>query len=316
MKAITILSSSMLLLCLILCGCAAYEKSYKTKGENLSMKVKEDKTLLANTLTSQETPSRGLGVDVVGQALTVAFAGVSSLLSEDTKSYNAEYHSSSNDMFFYKNPTTKGCYDPNGMQFNGFDFLRTFDNDGKTDTAIYMSFSIDKSNQFQYNIVNNSFFRLKLDKLVLNYAKAKIDKPCWYFPWSYLFVKARNKKINMDVNITITGTWINEYMQIFKDQTLGKFNLSLRKMPMDKADPKYKVYYDSLKGASLNGICFLPPRSYGHYYDAGGELQDCWGQGLYSISTSVTESGKQNLDALKASIWALDTLQNFIPVSK
>ena len=279
---------------LILSGCVAYENSYKIDGEKLAMKIKEDSSLLTKKLPSQEIASRGLATDIIGKSASVVFASVKNLIDNDTKKYSAEYNSGLSNLYFYRKPSAKGANDPEGMQFYGYEFLRTFDNNGKTDTALYMAVSIDKSNK--YDIVNNSIFRLKLDKFVFNYSKAKINGSCWYLPWSYLFAN-KKKKINMDVKITITGTWINEQQQIFKDETLGTFYLTLRDMPIDKSMPGYKEYYDKLKGTILNGISFLPPRSFGYYYDEEQNLAKCWGQGIYGISVSYKETSKENFCA-------------------
>src|ERR1035437_9275862 len=152
MKNIYILLFSIALFCLVLSGCVAYENSNKTKGEIVVMKVKEDTSLLTKKLPSQEIATRGLITNIIGKAVSVAFTSVKKMIEKDTKKYNAEYSSGLSDMYFYKVPSARGPIDPEGMQFNGYEFLRTFDNNGKTDTALYMAVSIDKSNK--YDIVN------------------------------------------------------------------------------------------------------------------------------------------------------------------
>jgi len=286
---------SVSLITLIFSGCVAYENSYKIDGEKLVMKVKEDSSLLTKKMPPQEIASRGLATDIIGKAGSIAFTSIKNLIDNDSKKYNAEYHSGLNNLYFYKKPSSRGPNDPEGMQFKGYEFLRTFDNNGKVDTALYMAVSIDMSNK--YDIVNNSIFRLKLDKFVFNYSKAKINGSRWYYPWTYIFSNAKENKINMDVKITISGTWINEQQQIFKNEELGVFYLTLRNMPIDKSTPGYKEYYDKIKGTILNGLCFLPPRSFGYYYDEEQNLTKCWGQGIYSILVTCTESSKENFYA-------------------
>jgi hypothetical protein len=277
---------------IILSGCVAHKNSYKTKSESVIMTVKEDTLLLAEGLPSQEVAARGLTDEILGKAVTIAAQGIKKLIEADSKRYTAEYSTALTEMYFYSMPSEKGPIDPEGMQFSGYNVLRTAKVNGKMDTAFYMSVSLDTTNK--YDIVNNSIFRLELEDFVFNYAKAKVTGYRWYLPWTLAYKNPKKNKIDMDVTITITGTWINEQQQMNKDVELGKFYLTLRDMPIDKNSTGYKEYFESLKGTKLSGMCFLPIRSYGYYYNDEGKLTKCWGQGIYSVWVSFKEAGKEN----------------------
>ncbi|MEO7983002.1 MAG: hypothetical protein ABI688_02865, partial [Bacteroidota bacterium] len=120
-------------------------------------------------------------------------------------------------------------------------------------------------------------FRLKLAEFKLLYSKIKMTR-------------AQKNGINLDLEITINSSYVNEMGELFDNVELGKFCLLLRGAPMDKNSPGYAQYYDRLKGKAIDGRSFIVPRSFGYYKNQIGVVTRCFSQGVYSIDVKVTES--------------------------
>lgn len=280
-------------------GCVANKYSSKVEGESVALKVKEDANLIKYaTMQPQNTPelaseskSRGM-VDIIGKVASTAVNGVISLVDKEKNKYSASYQNSLGQCYFYDQISESSALDPSGMQFSGFTFLRRFTDDlGKTDTAVYAKFKVDENNA--YEIINNSVFKLKLDELKINYAKAKILARKWYQPLSW-FMAPEYPTLNMDFEITITSSFVTREGVIFNDVPVGKFYLTLRKIPLDKTDPAHDRFYANLKNDNIIGRSFLVPRSFGYYYDSKRQIKPCYGQGMYNIVVKVTESSRPN----------------------
>lgn len=280
-------------------GCASNKYSSKVNGESVALKVKEDANLIKySTLKPQNTPelaseskSRGM-VDIIGKAASLAVNGVISLMDKEKSKYTASYQNSVGQCYFYDQISESSALDPTGMQFAGFTFLRRVtDNLGKTDTAVYAKFRVDESNA--YEIINNSVFKLKLDELKVNYAKAKIMARKWYQPLSW-FMAPEYPTLNIDFEITITSYYVTREGVIFDNVPVGKFYLTLRDIPLDKTDPAHDKFYANLKNNTVIGQSFLVPRSFGYYYDSKHQIKPSYGQGMYNIVVKVNESSRPN----------------------
>jgi len=280
-------------------GCATNKYSSKVEGESVALKVKEDANMIKYaTMQPQSTPelaseskSRGM-MDIIGKVASVAANGVISLVDKEKNKYSASYQNSVGQCYFYDQISESSALDPTGMQFAGFTFLRLVtDNRGKTDTAVYAKFKLDENNA--YEIINNSVFKLKLDELKVNYAKAKILARKWYQPFSW-FMAPEYPSLNVDFEITFTSSFVTREGVIFNDVPVGKFYLTLRNIPLDKTDPRYDKYYANVKNNTIMGRSFLVPRSFGYYYDSKRQIKPCYGQGMYNIVVKVNESSRPN----------------------
>lgn len=280
-------------------GCATNKYSSKVEGESVVLKVKEDANLIKySTLQPQNTPelasdskSRGM-VDIIGKVASAAVNGVISLVDKEKNKYSASYQNSVGQCYFYDQISESSALDPTGMQFAGFTFLRRItDNLGKTDTALYAKFRVDENNA--YEIINNSVFKLKLDELKVNYAKAKILARKWYQPLSW-FMAPEYPTLNIDFEITFTSSYVTREGVIFNDIPVGKFYLILREIPLDKTDPAHDKFYANVKNNNIIGQSFLVPRSFGYYYDSKRQIKPSYGQGIYNIVVKVNESSRPN----------------------
>lgn len=281
----------------ILQFCTASKYSNKTKNESVAMKVDENSNAINYALFQQQSiptlASRGektRASAMVGKAVSYAIKGAMMAIDMEKKKYTATYKQELTDLFFYDQLSTESAFDPVGMQFQGFKLIRTIrDKSGKTDTAIFANFILDTENP--YEIINNSFFKLRLSDIKINYAKAKIASSKWYIPSSLL---KNPDKLNIDFEITIRSSWVTPEGNFNSNVVIGKFYLNLRDIPMDRNSPEYGKYIEKLKNTALIGKCSLVPRSYGYYYFNTDQLKKCFGQGLYTINIDVKESGAMN----------------------
>jgi hypothetical protein len=276
------------ILCYFLNGCVSSKYGSKRKDENLSIdtiQFKNKKEIINfKDLKDQKAPALALrgarGIisisPVTNSLVSLASNALKKVISNEQKKYTASYQFGINDLFFYDQLSTESAFDPTGLNFNGFSITRTFKNKNKIDTALTASFIIDTSNV--YDIINNSTFRLRLQKLDLNFAKAKV-------------AKMQKNKINIDIEISFVTSYINQTGTFYENVTLGKFYLLLRNAPLDSLDKNYKTYYDKLNGKLLNGKSFIVPRSTGYHKD-GGEFLRSFSQGNYSIIVKVKECSK------------------------
>ncbi len=275
---------------LFLSGCAGSKVGSAGKGEELNMKITEERDIV-NFYALKEQPTlslaargsnkaRGLNIaSLAGNAIGLATDAIKKVIDNEKKKYIADYQFAKTDLYFYDQLSNEGPFDPVGMQFAGFRIARTFVNkEGITDTAFTASFSVDTTNA--YEILNNSIFRLRLDEYNLKYAKAKVPA-------------TNENKLNMDIEITIHSTYVNAEGILFDNVTLGKFYLFIRSAPLNPSVENYAAYYNGLKGQKLSGRSFIVPRSFGYHIEDGRPMQG-YSQGAYNIDVKVKESSKDS----------------------
>ncbi|MFT3980765.1 MAG: hypothetical protein QM687_09875 [Ferruginibacter sp.] len=269
----------------VLAGCAGSKNGSASNNDSLKMNVEEKPDVINySSLKQQEVPDmagradkgRGPLTGLVGGAVSLATNAVKQMIAKDKKKYTAAYSYGLTDLYFYDQLSLDGPFDPLGLQFSGFKMVRTFENNGKTDTALVAEFELDAANP--YEILNNSIFRLKLKSLTLNYAKAKVP--------------GNNNYLNMDFEISFNSSYVNNQGALFKNMELGKFYFFLRKAPLDKNDPGYADYYKNLAGKKLDGQSFIVPRSFGYHITGANNAQPSYSQGAYTITVNVKESSK------------------------
>lgn len=294
---------SLLLSALLLASCAASKLSKKEKGESIDMTINQGSEVINYALLErQQIPSlssriakdrdRGLiTAALIGQAVSAGSKAVKKLIDAENEKYTAEYNSGLTNLFFYDQLSVKSAFDPIGMQFSGFTFVRTFKNKrGEIDTAIIARFSLDADSNSIYDVFNNSFFKLRLDSIEVRYAKARVSGSRWYLPWT-LYKKKDDEKLNLDFEIKFTTNYVNKDGNLFSNVELGTFYLNLRDAPLNKTTKGYTAYYNDLKGKKLDGFSFLVPRSFGYYYQEGS-FRESYSKGLYNVLINVKESSK------------------------
>ncbi|RYY89549.1 MAG: hypothetical protein EOO15_05825 [Chitinophagaceae bacterium] len=268
-------------------GCAGYRAGSASEKERVVVNIAEKPDVINYAvMVKQDVPSlaargsaRGAVSGLAGGAISLATNAIKQMIAKDKAKYNAEYSQALTDLYFYDQLSTQGPFDPIGMQFNGFRMVRTFQNEGRMDTALIADFELDTSNP--YEIINNSIFRLKLRSLKLNYAKAK--------------VAANGKRtLNMDFEIVFNSSYVNGDGVLFKNVELGKFYFFLRDAPLDSTASGYAEYYNALQGQRLEGKSFIVPRSFGYHVVASNATEPSFSQGAYDIHINVKESSRNS----------------------
>lgn len=287
------ISSLLLVLSILLYGCAASNLGSAIKEENLKMKINEQRDIinpenlraqrilsLDERTMSNGIASRGLFSSAAVGLVSLATDAVKKMIANEKKKYTAEYKFGLTDLYFYDQLSKDGPFDPVGLQFSGFKLIRTFINkDGNTDTAMFANFSLDTVNSAE--MINNSIFRLRLKEFQMNYAKAKIEM-------------GSEKKLNMDFEITFITSYVNNQGVLFDGTVLGKFYLFLRDIPLEKKISGYESYYEKIQDSLLIGKSFIIPRSFGYHREPDGSIKPGYSQGAYSIQVNVKESSKDH----------------------
>jgi hypothetical protein len=285
-----------IVLVLLVGSCTSYKYSNKSKNESVVLSaVHFEEALTLKKAVLMNNPdldaSRGfISTDLLIQGANLAIQGVNHLIKESQKNYNAEYIGGLNNENFYAANSSKGMMDPDGVQFKGFVFERTFkQKKEQPEMAVKAWFSLDQS-KIQ-DIYFNSKFYLKLDSIQIKYSKVKINEKKWYLPWT-LFLRTP-KTFNLDFEIAVMSNWIDENGLIHQSVPFGKFLLPLRNIPIDPDKKETGIYFDKLRNTHLSGSSYLIPRSVTFCTDKRGEVNQCFGRGAFDIQVKVRESSKE-----------------------
>lgn len=252
---------------------------FEMKVDTASNIIAFDKIKYQKAYTLDERSGRGI---ISSFLIDKSIEGIKSLINNRNKKFNADYSFAIKDESFYDQVSSEGPFDPTGIRFRGFTVARLFKlNNNTSDTAFIARFRLDTSGESISELMNNSIFRLKLDTFILKSAKVSLPRHLKY--------------LNIDIEISFVSSYINTNGQINEDVTLGKFIYTIRNAPLDPTDTDYTSYYKNLPKTNPDcaGYSFLIPRSIGYYKDEEtNKIQQCWGEGLYSIKVAVKESSK------------------------
>jgi hypothetical protein len=243
----------------------------------------------------------GLITSAANTALGYAISATKTVIANEKGKYTATTNYGNTDDYFYAQPSLAGPFDPSGMQFTGFDVMRTIKReDGSIDTAMFATFEVDTSRAQE--ILNNFVFRLKLTKFWVRYVKPKVA----------MFSKRR---MSVEFNISFLTALITPDGQMKDSVVLGKFHLLLNNISIRHGDPEFGLCENMGKEShekeshekekrkdkekekgkepQVTGKAFIVPRSYG-YFKVGGKAVPGYNQGSYSIVVSMKECTKPN----------------------
>lgn len=184
---------------------------------------------------------------------------------------------------FYSMPSSQGAMDPIGMKFNGIGCLRK---EGQ-DTVFYVSCHIDK-NKLE-RIINHSKFELILDTLIISPTHSNLPNTTLDIPFSF----KERKNFCFTLNMKLTSSWINHLTQLFRDQELGNFTLSV---PVDSVSLDERGFFryvreeDSPSKYKIIGESFIVPRSFMPYRNSQNLYQNSWGTGEYKLAIELRET--------------------------
>jgi hypothetical protein len=211
-----------------------------------------------------------LATDLIGQAATA----INTIITNEQSKYTTVSSFVLTDSYFYDQPSTDGPFDPVGMQFKGFDVVRTVKGkDGQTDTAFIARFALDTNRTAE--ILYNSTFMLKMTDFRLKNVKPKVS------------ISNKTKKLSVEFDISFIASYINHDGNLIDNITLGKFHKLIQGVSIDLKKEDFGRWTDGDSG--VTGKSFIIPRSYGYVID-GKKVEKGYNRGLYSILITVKES--------------------------
>lgn len=205
---------------------------------------------------------------------------------------------------FYQTRSSNGPLDPTGMNFNGFgcrQVIEYVDDAGepKEEEVFYLSCRVRMDEQGIARMLNHSKFEVLIDTLRFNYKLCDLpnDSLGNNLDKRIGFSFAKRSDLRFMVDASITSSWINQALMVYKDQPLGNFHIEASIDP-GKIDPdgifRYYAGADNMgKRVSVSGDCFLVPRSYVGSTDMQN-VDDSWGTGQYKVEMTITEACRIN----------------------
>lgn len=184
---------------------------------------------------------------------------------------------------FYKQTSFDGAMDPKGMRFDGIGCLRK----ENKDTVFYISCHIDRSKINR--IINHSKFELVLDTLIISPTRSNLPNSSLDIPFSF----EERKNFTLSMNIKLLSSWMNEIVQLQKNQELGEFSINI---PVDQSVLDNKGYLRYVRNANdvpaykVLGESFIVPRSYMGYRDENDNYKNSWGTGEYKLDITLKET--------------------------
>ena len=226
-----------------------------------------------------------LGVNAIGALLTR-----NSRLKEEWEEtvkqenvYQTQISTVSEVNDFYKQTSFDGAMDPKGMRFDGIGCLRK----ENKDTVFYISCHIDRSKINR--IINHTKFELVLDTLIISPTHSNLPNSSLDIPFSF----EERKNFTLSMNIKLLSSWMNEIVQLQKNQELGEFSINI---PVDQSVLDNKGYLHYVRNANdapaykVLGESFIVPRSYMGYRDENDNYKNSWGTGEYKLDITLKET--------------------------
>ena len=226
-----------------------------------------------------------LGVNAIGSVLTrnarLKVKWADTVIAENIYKTKISTVSEIND--FYKEASFEGAMDPKGMRFDGIGCLRLEDND----TVFYLSCHIDRSKIDR--IVKHSKFELVLDTLIVSPTHSNLPNTYLDLPYSF----AERDNFTLSMNIKLISSWMNEIVQLQKNQELGAFVLNVPVDPEELDEKGFLRYVrnrDEEPTYKIVGESFIVPRSYMGYRDKDDNYKNIWGTGEYKLEIELKET--------------------------
>lgn len=226
-----------------------------------------------------------LGVNAIGSLLT-RNARLKEEWEETVKAeniYKTKISTVSEINDFYKEASFEGAMDPKGMRFDGIGCLRLEDND----TVFYLSCHIDRSKIDR--IVKHSKFELVLDTLIVSPTHSNLPNTYLDLPYSF----AERDNFTLSMNIKLISSWMNEIVQLQKNQEQGAFVLNVPVDPEELDEKGFLRYVrnrDEESVYKIVGESFIVPRSYMGYRDKDDNYKNIWGTGEYKLEIELKET--------------------------
>lgn len=222
---------------------------------------------------------------------------------------------------FYRKTSSVGAMDPEGMMFNGLgcrQYITYKDDDGSLKKLLVFEIacSLDDSQRGKQRILHHGKFEIKVDSIRFNPYLCDLPndslsagqvKEALRIPFDF----ERRKNLTFRLNAIISSSWMNEAIEIFKDQTLGQFQVEFNIPDSTVLDQEglWKGYFtykstsakdqeNPKKNVRIFGECFIVPRSFIGNYSVDDtptpSTTPLWGTGQYRVDMQITETCQMN----------------------
>lgn len=257
---------------------------------------RKDRGYLGNLFNASKESLKGIASGYVTSFIDLGVNAIGSLLTRNARLkeeweetvkaeniYKTKISTVSEINDFYKEASFEGAMDPKGMRFDGIGCLRLEDND----TVFYLSCHIDRSKIDR--IVKHSKFELVLDTLIVSPTHSNLPNTYLDLPYSF----AERDNFTLSMNIKLISSWMNEIVQLQKNQELGAFVLNVPVDPEELDEKGYLRYVrnrDEEPVYKIVGESFIVPRSYMGYRDKDDNYKNIWGTGEYKLEIELKET--------------------------
>lgn len=255
-----------------------------------------DRGYLGDLLNASKESLKGIASGYVTSFIDLGVNAIGSLLTRNSRLkeeweetvkaeniYKTQISTVSEINDFYKEASFEGAMDPKGMRFDGIGCLRLEDND----TVFYLSCHIDRSKIDR--IVKHSKFELVLDTLIVSPTHSNLPNTYLDLPYSF----AERDNFTLSMNIKLISSWMNEIVQLQKNQELGAFVLNVPVDPEELDEKGFLRYVrnrDEEPVYKIVGESFIVPRSYMGYRDKDDNYKNIWGTGEYKLEIELKET--------------------------
>lgn len=204
----------------LLAGCVpAHPYSMQRDGERVVVDVLKPDEVRPSGSGGGKLVAPVIVTNAVPVAAHYAIKSTTPIFNEDTIEHIATYSGARAGSKFYADEKTGTT-----IQFGGVKITRSIMNDGKSQTAAILAFSIDAQ-----ELLTNGQLQLVGDSALMHFGKVKVADRRWYVPWTW-FMKVRDR-IDADVNIVIEGHWVDDHEMSHRED-LADLHLSLRDLKL------------------------------------------------------------------------------------
>ena len=187
-------------LIVLLAGCVpAHPYSMQLDGEKVVVDVLKPEEVQATGAAGEKRAAPVIVADAVPMAAHYAIKSTTPVFNEDSLEHTATYSGAKTASKFYAADKTG-----TSVQFGGLRITRSIVNDGKPQTAVILTFSVDAQ-----ELSTNGQLQLVGDSALVHFGKVKVEDRKWYIPWTW-FAKVRDR-IDADVNIVLEGHWVDDH---------------------------------------------------------------------------------------------------------
>lgn len=269
-------------------------RGWKELGESI---LKSYKSVLTQKTVSATSGLIDLGVSFISEMVHKNSNDFNEWIKakQEQCTYNKKLSTSESINDFYYTPSTSGALDPYNLKFNGFscrNFIEVESPDSMKQNgkraghdAYYLSCKLRTDSLGMAHMANHSKFLLEVDTLIFYPEFCNIPKLERYDTTKYT-------NLELNINVNIYSSWINEAVMVMSDQKLGTFNIKAKIDPkvFKPIDGEYAFFYtknDSQLAnyVSTTGESFIVPRSF-----VGTSSEPLWGTGEYRIEMEVFET--------------------------